>query len=399
MLLASARCRTARPAQLPRRLPLRRSHASPRPARPSRQALQYQGRIRDALPAGSGFNPLMTLYLTDNTPPEEVWAAREAGVVAAKLYPAGATTNSGAPLTAFAPACRSCCCCCLRHHRDDARAHARADSGVTDFKRVLPTLAAMAEAGLLLLVHGEVTDADVDMFDREAVFIDQKLVGQPYPDTAGRAPLECCMRSPHPAAQQLPPCVCRAAHKLRLRCALLAMQRVVDHTAMHCCCGAQKPLLDVVPQLKVVLEHITTADAAEFVVSAPANVAASVTPQHMLLNRNALFAVSCRRQLPSIAWQLLQPRRHHRAVFAAACMRSPPPQKGLRPHNYCLPILKRERHREAVAAAATSGSAKFFLGTDSAPHALPTKEAACGCAGVFSAPIALPLYATAFEQV
>eukprot|EP00775_Hariotina_reticulata_P006238 gene6238-6475_t len=202
----------------------------------------------------------------NNTSPDEVYQAKDAGIVAFKLYPAGATTNS--------------------------------DSGVTDFKRCLPALQAMADSGVLLLVHGEVTDPEVDMFDREAVFIDQKL----------------------------------------------------------------KPLLDQVPNLRVVMEHITTADAAQFVAGAPNNVAASVTPQHMLLNRNALFA------------------------------------KGLRPHNYCLPILKRERHREAVAAAATSGSSKFFLGTDSAPHALHTKEAACGCAGIFSAPIAMALYATAFEE-
>ncbi|KAF6257727.1 dihydroorotase [Scenedesmus sp. NREL 46B-D3] len=229
-------------------------------------ALDYRARIMAATPQGSGFSPLMTLYLTDNTSPADVAAAKAAGIVAYKLYPAGATTNS--------------------------------DSGVTDMQRCLPALRAMAEAGLLLLVHGEVTDAEVDMFDREAVFIQTKL----------------------------------------------------------------KPLLDQVPALKVVMEHITTADAAEFVASAPANVAATITPQHMLLNRNALFA------------------------------------KGLRPHNYCLPILKRERHREAVAAAATSGSAKFFLGTDSAPHAVGAKEAPCGCAGVFSAPIAMALYATAFEQ-
>lgn len=229
-------------------------------------ALDYKARIASAVPQGSSFTPLMTLYLTDNTSPDDVAAAQAAGIVAYKLYPAGATTNS--------------------------------DSGVTDMQRCLPALRAMAEAGLLLLVHGEVTDAEVDMFDREAVFIETKL----------------------------------------------------------------KPLLDQVPNLKVVMEHITTADAAEFVAAAPANIAATITPQHMLLNRNALFA------------------------------------KGLRPHNYCLPILKRERHREAVAAAATSGSAKFFLGTDSAPHAVHTKEAPCGCAGIFSAPIALSLYAMAFEQ-
>ncbi|GAB4821448.1 hypothetical protein N2152v2_008494 [Parachlorella kessleri] len=230
------------------------------------QALDYKERVLDAVPTGTHFTPLMTLYLTDNTPVEEVQRAKEAGVVAFKLYPAGATTNS--------------------------------DSGVTDFDKCLPTLKAMAEAGVLLLVHGEVTDASVDFFDREKVFIETKL----------------------------------------------------------------KPLLDKVPQLRVVMEHITTRDAAEFVAAAPGNVAASVTPQHMLLNRNALFV------------------------------------GGLRPHAYCLPILKREEHRQAVLGAATSGSPKFFLGTDSAPHPKTAKESACGCAGIYSAPVALALYAHAFEQ-
>lgn len=230
------------------------------------QVQAYKQRIQSALPPGAAFTPLMTLYLTDKTTPDDVSAAKEAGVVAFKLYPAGATTNS--------------------------------DSGVTDMKRVIPALRAMAQQGVLLLVHGEVTDPDVDMFDREAQFIARKLV----------------------------------------------------------------PLLHDVPDLRVVMEHITTQDAAEFVASAPSNVAASITPQHMMLNRNALFA------------------------------------KGLRPHNYCLPVLKRERHRVAVLAAATSGSPKFFLGTDSAPHARGAKESSCGCAGMFTAPLALALYATAFEQ-
>eukprot|EP00798_Chlamydomonas_sp_ICE-L_P003065 gene3065-13084_t len=205
---------------------------------------------------GSSFNPLMTLYLTDTTTEEEVYRAKEAGIVAFKLYPA--------------------------------------DSGVTSMTKVLGALKAMNEVGMLLLVHGEVTDSEVDMFDREAVFIQEKLI----------------------------------------------------------------PLLDKLPSLKVVMEHITTKNAAEFVALAPDNVAASITPQHMLLNRNALFV------------------------------------GGLRPHNYCLPILKREVHREAVAAAATSGSKKFFLGTDSAPH----PKAACGCAGIFSAPVAMGLYATVFDN-
>ncbi|GFR45153.1 hypothetical protein Agub_g6536 [Astrephomene gubernaculifera] len=236
------------------------------PVSSTQAALDYRARILDALPAGSSFNPLMTLYLTDRTTPEEVYRAKEAGVVAFKLYPAGATTNS--------------------------------DSGVTDLEKPLAALKAMSDAGLLLLVHGEVTETEVDMFDREAVFIQRKLL----------------------------------------------------------------PLLERVPGLRVVMEHITTKEAAEFVASAPSNVAASITPQHMLMNRNALFA------------------------------------KGLRPHNYCLPILKREKHREAVMAAATSGSPKFFLGTDSAPHPKGAKESSCGCAGMFSAPVALGIYATAFEQ-
>jgi len=236
------------------------------PVTSAASALAYRKRIMDTLPQGTDFTPLMTCYLTDKTSPADVAAAKDAGVVAYKLYPAGATTNS--------------------------------DSGVTDILKVVPTLEAMAALGVPLLVHGEVTDSDVDMFDREAVFIQKKLI----------------------------------------------------------------PILEKVPKLRVVMEHITTKDAAEFVASAPANVAATVTPQHMLLNRNALFV------------------------------------KGLRPHNYCLPVLKREKHREAVADAATSGSKKFFLGTDSAPHPKGAKESACGCAGMFTAPLAMPLYATAFEQ-
>eukprot|EP00884_Botryococcus_braunii_P001113 jgi/Botrbrau1/11001/Bobra.0234s0024.1 len=229
-------------------------------------ALRYRQRIMAALPEDSTFQPLMTLYLTDNTPPEEVERARQAGIAAFKLYPAGATTNS--------------------------------DSGVTSMSRIMPTLHAMARAGMPLLVHGEATDPAVDFFDREAVFI--------------------------------------------------------ERTA--------RPLLEAVPDIKLVLEHITTRDAAEFVAGAPPNVAATITPQHILLNRNALFV------------------------------------GGLRPHNFCLPILKREEHRAAVLAAAVSGSPKFFLGTDSAPHPKLAKESACGCAGIFSAPVALSLYAQAFED-
>lgn len=231
-------------------------------------ALAYRRRILAALPPDAAFEPLMTCYLTDNTTPDDVVAAAEAGVIAFKLYPAGATTNS--------------------------------DSGVTDLDKVLPAVRAMAEAGVVLCVHGEVTDADIDIFDRERVFIERRL----------------------------------------------------------------KPLLERVPEARVVMEHITTRDAAEFVAAAASDrLAATITPQHMLHNRNALF------------------------------------QKGLRPHYWCLPVLKREVHREAVLAAATSGSGHFFLGTDSAPHPRGAKESACGCAGIFSAPAAMPLYATAFESV
>lgn len=237
------------------------------PVTTTEQALAYRERILAALPEGSTLEPLMTLYLTDTTPPEEIERARQSGVVkAVKLYPAGATTNSA--------------------------------SGVTDLTRCDATVAALAECGMPLLVHGEVTDADVDIFDREAVFLERVL----------------------------------------------------------------KPLLARHPTLKVVCEHITTAQAADFVMAAGDNVAATITPQHLLLNRNDMLV------------------------------------GGMRPHYYCLPILKRERHREALVAAATSGSRRFFLGTDSAPHARGDKESACGCAGVFSAPAALELYATAFEK-
>ncbi len=230
-------------------------------------AAAYRQRILAALPAGAGFEPLLTLYLTDGTPPREIDAAVASGFVyAVKLYPAGATTNS--------------------------------DSGVTDLARCAATLARMEQLGLPLLVHGEVTDAAVDVFDREAVFI----------------------------------------------------ERVLD------------PLLRDFPALKVVLEHVTTAEGVEFVRAAEVNVAATITAHHLLLNRNALFAA------------------------------------GLRPHHYCLPLLKREYHRQALLAAATSGNPKFFLGTDSAPHGKSAKEAACGCAGCYTAHAALELYAAAFEQ-
>ena len=227
----------------------------------------YRARILAAVPAGLAFEPQMTLYLTDSTSPDEIRKAKASGfVVGAKLYPAGATTHS--------------------------------DAGVTSIDKVWPALEAMAEHGLVLQVHGEVTASDVDVFDREHVFIDRVL------------------------------------------------SRVVER----------------VPRLKVVFEHITTRIAAEFVQSARAGVAATITPQHLLLNRNALF------------------------------------EGGIRPHHYCLPVLKRERDREALLAAATSDDPRFFLGTDSAPHARHTKETACGCAGIFSAHAAIELYAEAFES-
>ena len=236
------------------------------PVRTVAEAAAYRERILAALPAGMGFDPLMTLYLTDNTDPMEIAKARFSGFVqAVKYYPAGATTNS--------------------------------DSGVTDIRKVDAVLEAMQEAGLPLLLHGEVTDPEVDVFDREAVFIERILA----------------------------------------------------------------PLLHRLPRLKVVLEHITTRQAAEFVTAAPANVAATVTAHHLLYNRNAMF------------------------------------QGGMRPHYYCLPVLKREIHRRALVEAATGGNPKFFLGTDSAPHAKGAKESACGCAGIYTAHAALELYAEAFE--
>jgi len=227
---------------------------------------EYRARILGCLPAGMSFEPMMTLYLTDRTRPEEIETARASGfVVGAKLYPAGATTHS--------------------------------DAGVTSIDNVWATLEAMAESGLVLQVHGEVTDGDVDVFDRERAFIDRVL------------------------------------------------SRIVER----------------VPRLKVVFEHVTTAAAVEFVTGARAGVAATMTPQHLLMNRNAMFA------------------------------------GGVRPHHYCLPVLKRERDRAALVAAATGDDPRFFLGTDSAPHARHTKEAACGCAGIFTAHAGIELYAEVFD--
>lgn len=236
------------------------------PVMNAEQAQAYKERILAARPEGSQFEPLMVLYLTDNTDPAEIAIAKANGVTACKLYPAGATTNSA--------------------------------SGVTDLKKIYPVLAAMQNAGMHFLLHGEVTDSAIDIFDREKVFLDRTF-----------------------------------------------SQVVKDF-----------------PALKMVLEHITTADAAQFVADAPDNVAATITAHHLLYNRNHMLAGN------------------------------------IRPHYYCLPILKRSTHQQALIKAATSGSPKFFLGTDSAPHAKDKKEAACGCAGSYTAYAAIELYAEAFED-
>jgi dihydroorotase len=237
------------------------------PVTSTAMALAYKQRILAALPAGMAFDPLMTLYLTDNMPADEIHRAHEAGVAAVKLYPAGATTNSSA--------------------------------GVTDIRHTHATLEAMQRVGMPLLVHGEVTDSEVDLFDREAVFIDRHL----------------------------------------------------------------QPLRRDFPELKIVFEHITTKEAAQYVAQAGVFTAATITAHHLLYNRNALFL------------------------------------GGVRPHYYCLPVLKREVHRQALVQAATSGSDRFFLGTDSAPHPAHLKEHASGCAGCYTALSALELYAEAFDSV
>ncbi len=236
------------------------------PVTTAQQALEYKQRILAAVPQGVAFEPLMTLYLTDNLPPAEIVRAKEAGVVACKLYPAGATTNS--------------------------------DAGVTDIRKTYRTLEAMQKAGLLLLVHGEVTSPDIDLFDREAVFIEQQLI----------------------------------------------------------------PLRRDFPELKIVFEHITTQEAAQYVQEADRFTAATLTAHHLLYNRNAIFT------------------------------------GGIRPHYYCLPVLKREVHRQALVRAATSGSPRFFLGTDSAPHPAHLKEHASGCAGCYTAHAAIEMYAEAFDN-
>jgi dihydroorotase len=235
--------------------------------RTTAQALDYRERILGALPEGARFEPLMTLYLTDDTPPDEIARAKLSGaVLGVKLYPAGATTHS--------------------------------DEGVTRLSRCFHTLEKMEELGLPLLVHGESTDPAIDVFDREQAFVEEVL----------------------------------------------------------------GPIVERFAGLKVVLEHITTREAVQYVEVTGANVAATITAHHLLLNRNALFL------------------------------------GGIRPHHYCLPVLKRESHREALVEAATSGNPKFFLGTDSAPHARAAKEAGCGCAGIYTAHAAIELYATAFEE-
>lgn len=236
------------------------------PVTSTEQAQAYRSRILAALPEGMNFEPLMTLYLTDKTTAEEINKAKASGIVhAVKLYPAGATTNS--------------------------------DAGVTDIRKTYPALEAMQACGMPLLVHGEVTSSEIDIFDREAVFIERVL----------------------------------------------------------------QPLLKDLPELRVVFEHITTKNAAEYVAEAPDNIAATITAHHLLYNRNAMLV------------------------------------GGIRPHYYCLPVLKRETHREGLVRAATSGSSKFFLGTDSAPHAQHTKENACGCAGCYTAHAAIEFYAEAFD--
>ena len=235
------------------------------PVTTAAQALEYKARIQAAVPAGMAFEPLMTLYLTDKLAPDEIRRAKDAGVVACKLYPAGATTNS--------------------------------DAGVTDLRKIYPVLEAMQREGVLLLVHGEVTSSDIDLFDREAVFIEQQL----------------------------------------------------------------QPLRRDFPGLKIVMEHITTKEAAQYVADSDALLGATITAHHLLYNRNAIFT------------------------------------GGIRPHYYCLPVLKRETHRLALVQAATSGNRKFFLGTDSAPHPAHLKEHATGCAGCYTAHAALEMYAEVFD--
>jgi dihydroorotase len=254
---ATARC-FARAIVMPNLVP---------PVKTADDAIAYRDRILAARPQGSAFEPLMTIYLTNDTSADQICAAKAAGVVAAKMYPAGATTNSSA--------------------------------AVSQLEGLYPVFEVMQEEGMLLLVHGEVTDSHIDIFDREKVFIDQKMA----------------------------------------------------------------PIVKAFPELKVVFEHITTQDAAEFVQAQSGHVAATITPQHLMMNRNDLLV------------------------------------GGVKPHNYCLPVLKRRTHQEALRAVVQSGSPKFFLGTDSAPHPKEAKENACGCAGCYSAWSALELYTQVFEEL
>ena len=254
---ATARC-FARAIVMPNLVP---------PVTNAELAVAYRSRIEAAIPAGSNFTPLMTIYLTDKTSIEDIRAAKAAGVVAAKMYPAGATTNS--------------------------------DAGVSSLDSLYPVFEALADEGMLLLLHGEVTQKHIDIFDREKEFIDQHLV----------------------------------------------------------------KIVEKIPHLKVVCEHITTKDAADFVMSAREGVAATITPQHLMLNRHDML------------------------------------DGGIRPHNYCLPVLKRATHQEALRAAVKTGSSKFFLGTDSAPHAQHRKESSCGCAGCYSAWSAIELYTQVFDEL
>ncbi len=237
------------------------------PITTAKRALEYREQILTARPAGSDFEPVVTLYLTDATKREDIQIAAKQGIKAAKLYPAGVTTNS--------------------------------DSAVNSIETLYPLFEEMAQQGMLLLIHGEVNDPDIDIFDRESVFIDRHL----------------------------------------------------------------QPIVKAFPELKIVFEHVSTSEAVDFVNGASENVAATITPQHLLLNRNDLLV------------------------------------GGLKPHNYCLPILKRSSHQVALQKAITTGSKKFFLGTDSAPHEQNQKESACGCAGCYTAPVAIELYAQVFESL
>lgn len=326
------------------------------PVTTSALAMAYKQRIEGAVPDAyrGSFTPLMTMYLTDNTTPEDVREAKERGVVAFKMYPAGATTNS--------------------------------DSGVTDWKKCVETLKAMEAVRREYKTRQSTRRTQAASLFRNRATISPHVVAFPFRgDTTTRVlrgksfPVQSPVAAGDEISVSSSPVRTRRTrtslthtyiytHMLQVDMPLLVHGEVTDPSIDFFDREAVfierilKPLLDTLPDLRVVMEHITTKQAAEFVASAPRNVAASITPQHILWNRNSLFV------------------------------------GGLRPHAFCLPILKRETHREAVAAAAMSDTRKFFLGTDSAPHPKGAKESACGCAGIFSAPVALPLYAHAFEQ-